>query len=283
MENSNSREYLEKITAAVIDNLRSTGPAPSVQMQDVPRRPFGGMTDEEEAELDDIDEDENKDVRMTEHRWDKHIQNDAELDPSDDEEMATTNGATRKGSAKRTFTDFSESKKTRNSDASALAATNGAKSSKESGRDLADIDLNDDTIEDITVAGAIEKEQDTGERKQHVGSTSKEDDDDVGMADTTVVEETSAIKEEEGEGDKITESTTRTEKAPSKEPANANIDSGATDGDDSRASASKPTLSEIPTDGTTIIAKDKDTALDAMDVDNEAEVSKEGDVASTVT
>ena len=88
MENSNSREYLEKIKAAVIDNLRQTGPAPSVQMQDVPRKPFGGMTDEEEAELDDMDEDKNKDQRMTEHRWDKHVENPAEFEDSDDDEMA---------------------------------------------------------------------------------------------------------------------------------------------------------------------------------------------------
>ncbi|KAG6166392.1 hypothetical protein E4U11_008211 [Claviceps purpurea] len=108
MENSNSRDYLEKITAAVIDNLRQTGPAPSVQMQDVPRRPFGGMTDEEEAELDDLDEDENKDVRMSEHRWDKHIENGAEFEPSDDDEMASANGATRSSSTKRVFTDFKE-------------------------------------------------------------------------------------------------------------------------------------------------------------------------------
>ncbi|EGR48353.1 uncharacterized protein TRIREDRAFT_48386, partial [Trichoderma reesei QM6a] len=95
MENSNSREYLEKITAAVIDNLRHTGPAPSVQMQDVPRKPFGGMTDEEEAELDDLDEDENKDVRMSERQWDKHVENGAEFDASDDEDMAAENGKTR--------------------------------------------------------------------------------------------------------------------------------------------------------------------------------------------
>ncbi|KAH7326439.1 hypothetical protein B0I35DRAFT_346815, partial [Stachybotrys elegans] len=85
MENSNSREYLEKITAAVIDNLRQTGPVPSVQMQDVPRKPLGGMTDEEEAELDDLDEDENKDVRTTQHRWEKRVQNEAEFEPSEDE------------------------------------------------------------------------------------------------------------------------------------------------------------------------------------------------------
>jgi len=83
MENSNSREYLEKITASVIDNLRQTGPAPSVQLQDVPRKPFGGMTDEEEAELDDLDEDENKDVRMTEHRWAKNADHITESEPTE--------------------------------------------------------------------------------------------------------------------------------------------------------------------------------------------------------
>ena len=55
MENQNHREYLEKIKAAVIDNLRQTAPVPSVQMQDVPRNPFPGvMTEEEEAELEDL-------------------------------------------------------------------------------------------------------------------------------------------------------------------------------------------------------------------------------------
>ncbi|UZP33134.1 hypothetical protein NXS19_000950 [Fusarium pseudograminearum] len=106
MENSNSREYLEKITSSVIDNLRQTGPAPSVQLQDVPRKPFGGMTDEEEAELDDLDEDENKDVRMTEHRWDKHVEHDNEFEASDDDEMARVNGATRQNGNKRSFTDY---------------------------------------------------------------------------------------------------------------------------------------------------------------------------------
>ncbi|ROT39616.1 hypothetical protein SODALDRAFT_339099 [Sodiomyces alkalinus F11] len=107
MENSNSVEYLDKIKAAVIDNLRHTCPVPSVQMQDVPRHPIGGMTDEEEAELNDLDEDENPDARMTQHRWDQRIRNEAEFEDSDDEDMDAANGMTKPRAAKkRTFTDY---------------------------------------------------------------------------------------------------------------------------------------------------------------------------------
>jgi histone deacetylase 1/2 len=92
MENANSYDYLEKIKVQVIENLKKTTFAPSVQMQDVPRQPLGGMTEEEEAELDDLDEDENKDVRSTQRRWDARIARDDELDESDDEEESRVNG-----------------------------------------------------------------------------------------------------------------------------------------------------------------------------------------------
>jgi histone deacetylase 1/2 len=86
MENANSSDYLEKIKVQVIENLKKTTFAPSVQMQDVPREPMGGMTEEEEAELDDLDEDENKDTRHTQRRWDARVARDDELDESEDEE-----------------------------------------------------------------------------------------------------------------------------------------------------------------------------------------------------
>jgi histone deacetylase 1/2 len=92
MENANSYDYLEKIKVQVIENLKKTAFAPSVQMQDVPRQPLGGMTEEEEVELDDLDEDENKDVRSTQRRWDARITRDDELDESDDEDENRTNG-----------------------------------------------------------------------------------------------------------------------------------------------------------------------------------------------
>jgi histone deacetylase 1/2 len=92
MDNANSPEYLEKIKIQVIENLKKTTFAPSVQMQDVPREPLGGMTEEEEAELDDMDEDDNKDTRHTERRWDKAITGDDEFDESEDEEESKANG-----------------------------------------------------------------------------------------------------------------------------------------------------------------------------------------------
>lgn len=101
MENANSKDYLEKIKIQVIENLKKTAHAPSVQMQDVPRETMVGLTEEEEAELDDLDEDENKDVRNTNRRWDQAITRDDELDESDDEDMNAANGISRQPGAER--------------------------------------------------------------------------------------------------------------------------------------------------------------------------------------
>lgn len=73
--NLNSREYLDKITTKILENLKQVTFAPSVQMSDIPRQSMG-MTDEEEAELNDLDEDENKDVCSTPYRKDKMIAKD---------------------------------------------------------------------------------------------------------------------------------------------------------------------------------------------------------------
>lgn len=105
MENANSPEYLEKIKIAVIENLKKTAPVPSVQMQDVPRQGLG-MTDEEEAELDDLDEDENKDVRMTQRQWEKTRARQDEFEESDDEGMARANGVNYDGPPKRSILDY---------------------------------------------------------------------------------------------------------------------------------------------------------------------------------
>jgi histone deacetylase 1/2 len=113
MENANSPEYLEKIKNQLVENLRRTAHAPSVQMQDVPRHSMGAMSDEEEAELDDLDEDENKDVRMTERRWDQRIERDNEYEESDAEDIDKVNGVHRGAAARKGFTDY------RNSDAEA--------------------------------------------------------------------------------------------------------------------------------------------------------------------
>lgn len=198
MENSNSREYLEKITAAVIDNLRQTAPAPSVQMQDVPRKPFGGMTDEEEAELDDMDEDENKDIRMSERQWDKRIVNSAEFEASDDDDLARANGATRQNGNKRPFTDYGNVH-TENAGEKRTRTANGTpKDAEDAAADNAH-DPNDDTIDDITTGEKPEAE--TAPEKDENKEPAKEgvdDDGDVGMTDTAPAEET-AIKKEDAE------------------------------------------------------------------------------------
>ncbi|KAI0881577.1 uncharacterized protein GGS22DRAFT_59707 [Annulohypoxylon maeteangense] len=109
MENANSPEYLEKIKNQLIENLRRTAHAPSVQMQDVPRHSMGAMSDEEEAELDDLDDDENKDVRMTQRQWEQRIERENEYEESDNEELDRANGVHRNGSSRRTFIDYRNS------------------------------------------------------------------------------------------------------------------------------------------------------------------------------
>jgi histone deacetylase 1/2 len=107
MENANSRDYLEKIKTQVINNLRKTGP-PSVQMTDVPRTTITGGTEEDEDVADDMDEDDNKDVRSTKRRWDQRITRDDEFEDSDDEEQDRANGVRPQNSAakRRNIMDY---------------------------------------------------------------------------------------------------------------------------------------------------------------------------------
>ena len=85
MDNSNNRDYLEKIKTQVIENLKRTAFAPSVQMTDVPRDPEG-MDEDAEAALDDLDEDQNKDSRHSRRRWDKYVERPDELSESEPED-----------------------------------------------------------------------------------------------------------------------------------------------------------------------------------------------------
>ena len=63
-------------------------------MTDVPRDPEG-MDDEADAVMDDEDEDEHKDQRMTKRRWEKYVEKDGELSESEDEEENQRNGVHR--------------------------------------------------------------------------------------------------------------------------------------------------------------------------------------------
>lgn len=88
MENANSKEYLEKIKIQVIENLKKTAHAPSVQLTDVPRTTLMGDISDYEEELDDLDEDLNADERVTMRMLDQRIARDDELDDSDNEDDA---------------------------------------------------------------------------------------------------------------------------------------------------------------------------------------------------
>ncbi|KAL9062327.1 MAG: hypothetical protein Q9157_009020, partial [Trypethelium eluteriae] len=87
MDNANSTEYLDKIKNQVFENLKRTAFAPSVQMTDVPRHDLTGGDDvgEVDAELDDLDADQNPDVRITERVWDNLIHDDRELSDTEDD------------------------------------------------------------------------------------------------------------------------------------------------------------------------------------------------------
>lgn len=92
MDNANSKDYLEKIKIQVIENLKRTAHAPSVQMTDVPRTTMTGGIDEDDDIMDDLDEEENTDHRGSARQNDKRITRDDELDESEDEEENYKNG-----------------------------------------------------------------------------------------------------------------------------------------------------------------------------------------------
>lgn len=170
MENANSPEYLEKIKNQLIENLRRTAHVPSVQMQDVPRHSMGAMTDEDDAELDDLDEDENKDVRMTQRQWEQRIERDDEYDVSDNEEMEKANGVHRNGSSRRAFQDY------RNSDAegdSGVATpANGSGETVIKSKETDEVVMKD--AEEVTEDAAVETRETVFDSKNGENTVKKE-------------------------------------------------------------------------------------------------------------
>lgn len=74
----------DKILVQVLENMRRTIHAPSVEGTNIPRESLA-MNDDEEAALDDLDEDMNPDKRNTQRRQDKYVEKNGELSDSDDE------------------------------------------------------------------------------------------------------------------------------------------------------------------------------------------------------
>ena len=72
--------------------MKKTAHAPSVQLTEVPRTTITGGIEDDEAALDDLDEDMNKDSRSTQRRWDKRKARDDEFEDSEDEEESRRNG-----------------------------------------------------------------------------------------------------------------------------------------------------------------------------------------------
>ncbi|KAL2272277.1 hypothetical protein FJTKL_06989 [Diaporthe vaccinii] len=148
MENANSTEYLEKIKNAVIENLKKTG-APSVQMQDVPRQSLGGMTDEDDAELDDLDEDRNKDVRMTQRRWEQKVTRDDEFEESDDEDMAEANGVYQTNGKRKSIMDYKNPHAPEDESRQPSPVVSRAASPAPAAADEAENAEGDETMEDV--------------------------------------------------------------------------------------------------------------------------------------
>lgn len=149
MENANSPEYLEKIKNAVIENLKKTIPAPSVQMQDVPRQGMNVMTDEDDAALDDEDEDNNKDVRLTQRGFDKRVVADNEFEESDDEEMAEANGVYQKTSKRKGIQDYKNPFAQDDYDPTTAQNGNKQPTPEPEAQDNVANDVGDETMEDV--------------------------------------------------------------------------------------------------------------------------------------
>jgi histone deacetylase 1/2 len=128
MENANSHDYLHKIKSAVIENIRRTG-KPSVEA--FTTLPSGLMRKEDsdvEDEEDDLDADENRDVRMTQRQRDKQIEHDGELyDASDDEDYKNSLGVRAQPGVKRRrhITDFPNPNAAPADDLDGMEETNG--------------------------------------------------------------------------------------------------------------------------------------------------------------
>jgi histone deacetylase 1/2 len=204
MENANSYEYLEKIKIAVIENLKKTAPVPSVQMQDVPREGLG-LSDEQEAELDDLDEDDNKDVRLSQRQWEKRVERLDEYEDSDDEDMARANGVYKANGRSRQETNHGITSK----EDDAMDVDSGVATPAEPAADTAAD--NDDTMIDEAQADTTEAEGDTAAsavaEKRDMGDEPKVDGDgDHDMSEAAPEKNTDAtIKTEEVEGISATE------------------------------------------------------------------------------
>lgn len=276
MENANSSEYLEKIKNNVIDNLRRTAPVPSVQMQDIPRASMG-MTDDQEDEMDDLDEDENRDSRMTQRQWEKKVSRHDEFEDSDDEDMAEANGVYKpNGQPRRSILDFPNPHAAPEDEmeVDSGVATPAAKPAEAAAETAAD---NDDTVlEDADVQpAAVETDADAATEAAPAASApapapapvpiDKDGDVDMGDAEDKAPEAT--IKTEEVEGAAVAE--------PRKQTPLEGLLSALNDADPTK-DAEEPAAADTKT-----ATKDSGEVADAADGTKETATSSEPEKTET--
>ncbi|KAK0734668.1 hypothetical protein B0T26DRAFT_819936 [Lasiosphaeria miniovina] len=251
MENANSYEYLEKIKVSVIENLKKTIPVPSVQMTDVPRTGFG-MSDEQEDELDDLDEDENKDTRVSQRQWEKNVERQDEFEDDDDDEMAQANGIFRPNGRRPGIMDFQNP----NAVDDGMEIDSGVATPAAAPIDTA-VD-NDETMVDETEEQAAEAETAAEEAStvQAEAEPVKADaDGDVDMAET----ENKEASSEKKEADEANKKAAETDKeaavspkpdgaAPAGSPRNVSATVEPAPGPSSPATAAAPTDSVVKTE-----------------------------------
>lgn len=238
MENANSYEYLEKIKIAVIENLKRTAHAPSVQMQDVPRQSMG-MSDDQDAELDDRDEDENPDARLTQRQWEKRVERQDEYEESDDEDMARANGVYKPNGRSRQETNFRPTAK----DDDTMEVDSGAATPPEpvveAAPDNDDTMIEEELAEVLAEVAQMEAQDAAAAEQAAEAEKPKIDvDGDVDMAEATsadVKEPEATIKREEVEGISATEA--EPTKSPAREETKA-ADEGEASATKERGSAS---------------------------------------------
>lgn len=81
MEDLNTPAYLNRVKSIVMENLRSLGGPPSVQMSDIPRLPIDDIMNDPNRDEDTIDPDQRRPMRLL----DSLVQRDDELSDSEDE------------------------------------------------------------------------------------------------------------------------------------------------------------------------------------------------------
>lgn len=187
MDNANSQEYLEKIKVQVIENLKRTTFAPSVQMTDVPRDP----EDDVDHLIDDLDEDEHKDQRYTKRSWDKYVEKEGELSESEDEEENESNGVRRQPGIRkrRNMMDYQNANAVMDDDdlGSGAGSPRRGRSRERDGGNRPDVEENGSahSSNPNQEESAASSEVGSADASPHADATNLEDED-VDMADDSI-------------------------------------------------------------------------------------------------